>query len=273
MPESSTRSSTRRPMVDRQVHPSGGDRPATWAIAVETPVEIGINASPWTVMMATPTDLEDLAVGLVLTERFVSDVDAIETITVSNTLDGIVVDVHVPDSVVNDSARRQRLLEGRVGCGLCGIDALAGLPTRPNAVVGQRAAIARSAVHRAFEMLASRQPLNGATHSVHAAAWCLPDGDIDLVREDVGRHNALDKVIGALARARRLDEPGFIVLTSRCSFELVYKAAATRAGVLATISAPTSLALEWATALDLPLLCLGPDRTIVGFAPDKTDAA
>lgn len=263
----------RRPMVDRQVHMLGRAGAATWGIAVETPVEIGINASPWTVMMATPADLEDLAVGLVLTERFVTDVHAIEKIEVSNYLDGMVVDVVVPDRVVNDAARRRRSLEGRIGCGLCGIDALAGLPPRPSTVVGHRVPISASAVQIAFERLASLQPLNCATHSVHAAAWCQPNGDIDLVREDVGRHNALDKVIGALVRARRLDEPGFIVMTSRCSFELVYKAAATRAGVLATISAPTSLALEWSTTLDLPLLCLGPDGTIVGFTTDANHAA
>jgi FdhD protein len=260
-------------MVERQVVMLDRAGSVTWGIAVETPVEIGINGSPWTVMMVTPTDFEDLAVGLLLTERLVSNAHAIENIEVSNYLDGMVIDVVVPARAVNDAARRRRSLEGRVGCGLCGIEALAGLPRRPSDVVGQRIAISESAVRAAFERLASLQPLNCATHSVHAAAWCHPNGDIDLVREDVGRHNALDKVIGALARARRLEEPGFIVMTSRCSFELVYKAAATRAGVLATLSAPTSLALEWSTTLDLPLLCLGTDGTIVGFTTDASHAA
>lgn len=263
----------RQPMVNRQVIALNRSGSATWGIAVETPVEIGINGSSWTVMMATPTDLEDLAVGLLLTERLVYDVHAIEQIDITNCLDGMVIDVIIPASAVNDVVRRRRALEGRVGCGLCGIDALAGLPSPLGVDVGPRVSISGSAVRIAFERLVSLQPLNGATHSVHAAAWCQPSGDIDLVREDVGRHNALDKVIGALARARRTDEPGFIVMTSRCSFELVYKAAATRAGVLATISAPTSLALEWSMTLDLPLLCLGPEGTIIGFAPDAGHAA
>ena len=266
-------SSIRRPMLERQVHTTAGAAPITWGIAVETPVEIGINASPWTVMMATPEDLEDLAVGITLTERFITDIPAIERIEISNYLDGVAVDVIVAARAVNDSARRRRSLEGRVGCGLCGVEALAGLPARPDGTVRPRVEIDESAVRRAFDALASQQPLNRATHSVHAAAWCRPGGEIDLVREDVGRHNALDKVIGALARSRRLDEPGFIVMTSRCSFELVYKAAATRAGVLATISAPTSLALEWSTMLGLPLLCLGAQRTIVGFTTDPNRAA
>jgi FdhD protein len=263
----------RRPLLERHVHTMAAGVPVTWGIAVETPVEIGINSSPWAVMMATPADLEDLAVGLALTERFIVDSQAIERVEVSNYLDGIAVDVIVPAAAVNNSARRRRSLEGRIGCGLCGVEALAGLPQRPNGVVGPRIDIAESAVRSAFDALASLQPLNRATHSVHAAAWCHTDGEIDLVREDVGRHNALDKVIGALARNQRLDQPGFIVMTSRCSFELVYKAAATRAGVLATISAPTSLALEWSTLLGLPLLCLGPDRTIVGFTTDPSHAA
>jgi len=263
----------RQPMVERQVTVLDRSGTATWGIAVETPVEIGINGSSWTVMMATPTDLEDLAVGLLLTERFVSDIHAIERIEVANCLDGMVIDVIIPARAVNDAARRRRTLEGRVGCGLCGIDALVGLPNPPSADAGQRVSISGSAVRIAFERLVSLQPLNDATHSVHAAAWCQPNGDIDLVREDVGRHNALDKVIGALARARRMDEPGFIVMTSRCSFELVYKAAATRAGALATISAPTSLALEWSMTLDLPLLCLGPDGTIIGVNTDADHAA
>src|SRR5262249_55468011 len=156
-------------------------------------------------------------------------------------------------------------LEGRVGCGLCGVEALAALPNRPADSTATRARFDGRAVAVAFDALAARQPLNLDTHSVHAAAWCAPDGSIDVVREDVGRHNALDKVVGALARADRLDADGFVVMTSRCSFELVYKAALTRAAALATISAPTSLALDWSAALRLPVLSRGADGAIVEF--------
>ncbi len=260
-------STTRRPVVERRIQVDH-DRAQTWGIAVETPVEIGINGTPWTVMMATPTDLGDLAIGLALTERIVNDIAAVERIAASDYLEGIVVDLSVPAHAVNESARRRRSLEGRIGCGLCGIEALAGLPSRSTGMVVDRVSIDVDAVHRAFGELSALQPLNQATHSVHAAAWCRLDGSIELVREDVGRHNALDKLIGARARAGLLSEPGFIAMTSRCSFELVYKAAATRAGALATISAPTSLALEWAATLRLPLMCRGAGDEIVAFASD-----
>jgi FdhD protein len=256
----------RQPVIERRVISAGVEE--TWGIAVETPVEIGINGAPWTVMMATPTDLEDLAIGLALTERVVNDITAVQRIDVSNYLEGIVVDLTVPAHAVSESARHRRSLEGRIGCGLCGIEALAGLPSRPTVAVGSRATVGEAAVRRAFAELAPLQPLNLATHSVHAAAWCRLDGGVDLVREDVGRHNALDKLIGARVRAGWIDAPGFIAMTSRCSFELVYKAAATRASALATISAPTSLALEWAAMLDLPLMCRGAGDSIVAFAPD-----
>lgn len=261
----------RRPFVQQSVR-GAGVRVDEWSIAVETPVEIDLNGTPWTVMMATPADLEDLAIGLVLTERIVGNIGAIERIDVSNYLDGIAVDLSLPSEALDDSARKRRSIAGRAGCGLCGVEALAGLPSRPSGAVGRRSAIDPSAVSAAFDALSALQPLNRVTHSTHAAAWCSPSGTIDLVREDVGRHNALDKLIGSRAREKRLDEPGFIVMTSRCSFELVYKAAATRAGALATISAPTSLALEWSKTLGLPLLCRGRDDEIVSFPAESSDA-
>jgi formate dehydrogenase accessory protein FdhD len=267
-----TEAPTRAPFTERRVRIADDATMLNWGIAVEAAVEININGSPWTVMMATPADLEDLALGLALTEQVISDPRAVESITIANYLDGIAVDVRVAAAAVNDAARRARSLEGRVGCGLCGVEALASLPRRRSASVGERIQIDVHAVRTAFDALAAVQPLNRATHSVHAAAWCRTEGAIDLVREDVGRHNALDKVVGALARGARLDEPGFIVMTSRCSFELVYKTAATRAGVLATISAPTSLALDWAATLRLPLLCRGRDGQVIEF-PGGPDAA
>jgi len=261
----------RRGAVTRPVHEFGGAT-RQWGIAVETPVEIGLNGAPWTVMMATPNDLEDLAVGIALTERVVAR-DTIEAVSIQHFLEGIAVDLTVPAESIAPTLQRRRSLEGRVGCGLCGVEALAGLPQRPDESTPPRARIDVRSVRAAFDALAARQPLNRETHSVHAAAWCRPDGTIDLVREDVGRHNALDKVVGALARARRLDNDGFVVMTSRCSFELVYKAALTRAAALATISAPTSLALDWSIALGLPILSRGADGAIVEFPYEPPHAA
>lgn len=266
--EEMTEHASRPTVVQRRLKSAAGSSDTLeWGIAVETAIEIGINGAPWTVMMATPADLEDLATGLALTERFVSDIGAVEHISISNYLEGMVVDLTVPPHAVNESVRNRRSLEGRVGCGLCGIEALAGLPSRPTGTVGSRTPVADEAVRRSFGELSKLQPLNRATHSVHAAAWCRADGSIELIREDVGRHNALDKLIGARIRAGGIEAPGFIAMTSRCSFELVYKAAATSASALATISAPTSLALEWADMLELPLMCRGADDRIVSFAP------
>jgi len=260
----------RRGAVTRTVRADGTTQ--RWGIAVETPVEIGLNGTPWTVMMATPVDLEDLAVGIALTERVVAR-DSIRGISVQQFLEGIAVDLTVPPDAIAPQMQRRRSLEGRVGCGLCGVEALAGLPRLPNHSTPPRATVDARAVSAAFDALAARQPLNSETHSVHAAAWCRLDGTIDLVRDDVGRHNALDKVVGALARAARIDDEGFVVMTSRCSFELVYKAATTRAAVLATISAPTSLALDWSNALGLPVLSRGADGAIVAFPFEPPNAA
>ncbi len=247
--------------------PASAQVEATWGIAVERPIAITINGGPWTVMLATPVDVEDLAVGLALTERVVSDVTAIERIVVASFLKDMSVNLHVKADQLATAAIRSRSLAGNSSCGLCGIESLADLHrvaesrryARGTGTGGGGEAtndcISDVAVLDAFAALPSHQPINRETHSVHAAAWCAPDGTITLVREDVGRHNALDKLIGAMAQRQQLTEPGFIVMSSRCSYELVYKAAVTDAMLLATISAPTSMALEWSRALLLPVVC------------------
>ena len=255
----------------RAVHTHDGPRDA-WGIAVETPVEIGLNGAPFTLMLATPADLEDLAVGVVYTERALNDFGAIERIEVFDYFEGMAVNAVVPADRIDAGALQRRSLEGRTGCGLCGMESLAALRRRLDGTAsGAPVPVPVAAISRAFAALPAHQRLNEVTRSVHAAAWCTPDGEIGCVREDVGRHNALDKVIGALARAGRLGEAGFVVMTSRCSFELVYKAAAARASLLATISAPTSLALEWAGTLGVPLACCGPGGEITFFDQGESD--
>lgn len=239
----------------------------TWAVAAETAVEIDVNDVPLTVMMATPEDLEDLAIGLAFTEGVVLDPLRIEEVSIADFVDGVVVNVRVAADAVNEQARRSRLLEGRAGCGLCGVDSLAAAMRRP--AIQRTANSARpvmdAALRRAFDALPEQQTLNQRTHSVHAAAWCAISGDIVAVREDVGRHNALDKLAGWLLRSATMQTDGFVVVTSRLSFELVCKAAAMGAALLAAVSAPTSLALELAASADLPLVCLGPTGSIVRF--------
>lgn len=232
---------------------AGRGESVAWGIAVEAPVEIAFNGTPWTVMLATPSDLEDLAVGLAITERVVHSVHDLNAVRVSTFLQDVSVNLEVPDDRLDRSAMRSRALLGSTACGLCGVESLAELHRRAEARPALLEPVANAAILRAFAALPAHQPIHAATRSVHAAAWCAPDGTIVLAREDVGRHNALDKLIGALARADRLGEPGFVIMSSRCSYELVAKAAAANTQLLVTVSAPTSLALEWAEALQLPL--------------------
>lgn len=240
------------PPSSRQVSLPGG---GGWGIAEEVPVEIGFNGTAWTVMMATPADIEDLAIGLALTEQIIRDPAAIAGVAVRSWPEGLTADIRIDPAALAGKALRRRTLSGKSGCGLCGVETLAEAIRRPAPQSRRRAIPSEPVIARALAALGAVQPLNQATRSVHAAAWCSPDGTIDAVREDVGRHNALDKLAGALARAGRLAEDGFIVMSSRCSFELVCKAAVTNASVLATVSAPTGLALDLSEALGLPLAC------------------
>ena len=262
---------------------SGDETQRTWGIAVEAPVEITLNGVPWTVMLATPDDLDDLAVGLALTERVLRDARVVQQVLVAEYLSDISVNVVVPAEQLDMSALRARSLVGSTGCGLCGLESLAQLHARSrsdgerdhSASLHTPHVVADDAILAAFAALPTRQPINRETHSVHAAAWCDPDGEIALVREDVGRHNALDKLIGALARRDMLKQPGFIVMTSRCSYELVYKATVANTLVLATLSAPTTMALQWAAALALPLVSragAADQARLVRFVPAGANA-
>ena len=233
----------------------GASETGAWELAVEVPVQIMVNGAPFTVLLATPADLDDLALGVLLTEQVLSHAGDVTGIQVSPYLGDVRVDVQVRDGSVRTDRLGARSILGNSGCGLCGIESLAQLHARTPRMDRAIMPITDEAIRRAFTALPAHQPLNARTRSVHAAAWCEPDGHVVMAREDVGRHNALDKLVGALAARDRLDEPGFVVMSSRCSYELVYKAAATNAQLLATISAPTTMALQWATALHMPLAC------------------
>jgi FdhD protein len=261
-------------VVRRDVH---GLAPAeVWGIAVETPVQIGLNGTPWIVVLASPSDLEDLAIGLATSEHIVRDAACVTAVHVSAGLGEATINIEAPDHVLNTAGVRARAIPGTSSCGLCGIESLAQLQAHRDAArvpVGVRPTqITDAAIRSAFAALPAAQPINAATHSVHVAAWCAPDGAVQLAREDVGRHNALDKLIGALARRSALVDPGFIVMSSRCSYELVAKASVTGASLLATISAPTSMALTWSAALYLPLVCRARGAQLVHFPGRATHA-
>lgn len=242
----------------------------TWELAAEAPIQIMVNGSPFTVLMATPADLDDLALGLLLSEQLLTHADAVERIVIESWFGEMQLSVHVEPRGLREERLGARTLMANTGCGLCGIESLAQLHSRTARTTGEVVPVADAAIQRAFEALPEHQPLNAVTRSVHVAAWCDMSGTILVVREDVGRHNALDKLVGAMARADLLHELGFIVMSSRCSYELIYKASATNAQLLATISAPTTMALQWSTMLGLPLASAhrrGDEIGVVRFSP------
>lgn len=232
-----------------------GALPARAPVAEEVPVAFVYAQRPHAVMMATPSDLEDLAVGFTLTEGIVERASEIGGVTVSRHSRGIDLIVDVAPAVVERLAARTRALAGRTGCGLCGVEAIDDAVRIPPRVVSSLTVTAE-AIWRATTALERQQPLNRDTHAIHGAAWATASGEVRVVREDVGRHNALDKVFGALARAGIPAGDGFAVVTSRASFELVQKAAVCGVPILAAISRPTGLAVRMADAAGMSLVAL-----------------
>jgi formate dehydrogenase accessory protein FdhD len=230
-----------------------GNEDTERAVPSERPVAFVYNQEPYTVMMATPADLEDFALGFSLAEGIIKRVGEFGGVTRREAAAGLELDIVIPARRARALAARPRNLAGRTGCGLCGIQSL-NQALRPLPVqVPDRPQVTPAAILRAVEQLPDRQPLNRQVHAVHAAAWCGLDGAIRLLREDVGRHNALDKMIGARARAGDA-APGFALITSRLSVEMVQKAATVGMAILVALSAPTTLALEQAAAAGLTLV-------------------
>ena len=225
-------------------------------VADEVPVALSYNGISHAVMLASPQDLEDFALGFSLGERIVRHARDIYDIEVEHTANGIAIELRIAAGALVrlKEARRARL--GKTGCGLCGVESLAWFdgeafdaPPAPAAAF----TLEHGALHRAMAALAQRQQLHHATGAVHAAGWAARDGSLLCMREDVGRHNALDKLVGALAAARVDTASGFAVVTSRASFEMVQKAARAGFPVLAAISAPTALAVKIAQQAGLTL--------------------
>ncbi|HEV8410999.1 MAG TPA: formate dehydrogenase accessory sulfurtransferase FdhD [Gemmatimonadaceae bacterium] len=228
---------------------------ARGAIATESPVAFVYSGRPHVVMMCTPDNLEDLAYGFSLTEGIVSSAAEIERVEQSKHEKGFELAIAIPVEAAARLAQRMRALAGRTGCGLCGVEAIDDA-VRAVTRVSANLSITHDALWRAGEALDAHQPLNRETRAVHAAAWASSDGTLEVVREDVGRHNALDKVLGALARAGTDASAGFLVVTSRASFELIQKASAAGVALLAAVSRPTELAVKIADASGITLVGL-----------------
>lgn len=222
-------------------------------IAIETPVALVFDGGTQAVMMATPADLEDFALGFALSERIISDLSEITRFEIAEQDQGIEVRLWLTPDQSRSLATRRRTMAGPAGCGLCGIDSLSeALPALPE--VTAQETFAPDQVHGAMEALGTAQHLNAETRATHAAGFWTKESGLIASAEDVGRHNALDKLIGRLARQSIDPAPGLVVMTSRISVELVQKTARLGAGVLAAVSAPTSLAIDMATACGLTMI-------------------
>jgi FdhD protein len=225
-------------------------------VAEEVPVSLVFNGLPHVVMMASPADLPDFALGFCLSEGILESRGELHAVEVIPVGEGIEVRMDIDLMRYLPLEEQRRNLAGRSSCGLCGAETIDQAVRHPGAV-GEGPRVSGAALDRAFGSLSGRQPLNALTGAVHAAAWATPDGEVLAVREDVGRHNALDKLIGGLARNGVRFDGGVALITSRASFEMAQKAATVGIAVLAAISAPTGLAIRLAQETGL---------TLVGFA-------
>jgi len=238
-----------------RITPAGERRDCTRKLAEECPVALEYDGIGYAVLMATPADLIDLATGFSLTERLIDRADQILDVDVHEAEAGIIVRVALAREVRGRVGDRVRHRASDSSCGLCGIENLE-QALRPLPRIAATSDADDAAIFRAYAALDALQPLNALTGAVHAAAACTSAGEPHLVREDVGRHNAFDKLIGAMLRAGRGWEGGFALLSSRCSFELVEKAVLAGCPMLATISAPTALAVRRAGEAGLALRVL-----------------
>ena len=241
--------------VSRTLWRATGSAEDERAIPEETAIAFTYNTASYAVMMATPQDLEDFAVGFSLTEGVISSIDAIDGIDIVEEEMGIELRIWLKAPEAAEFLGRRRKMAGPTGCGLCGVETLVEA-MRPPPEVSQGRSFTPAEIMQAVESLFPLQILNRETKAVHAAGLWEPERGLVAVREDVGRHNALDKLAGALAREGATARSGLVVLTSRVSIEMVQKAAFIGAPVIAAVSAPTALAVRMAEACGMTLIAI-----------------
>jgi FdhD protein len=234
-------------------------QPVTERVAEEVAVSLNYNGLAYAVMMTSPADFEDFVLGFSLTEGVIEQPAQLRRVEVVPLDEGILLRMEIDPACVQRVQAQRRRLAGRTACGLCGAESIEQVLRHP-AALAEGPRVLHAALHVAFDRLSRRQTLNALTGAVHAAAWANAAGELELVREDVGRHNALDKLIGALLRSGHRPQDGFALVTSRASFEMAQKAAMAGIPILAAISAPTALAIRLANAARL---------TLVGFAREQ----
>jgi FdhD protein len=238
------------PLLSLRPHSTAADE----EVAVEVPVALTVNGISQAVMLATPADLEDFALGFGIGEGWFASRRELLDVEASQQADGIELALTVTAACEQRLKTRRRTLAGRTGCGLCGVESLAQLGSRqPVAHQAATVMLESGALDRALAALPAAQPMNARCGGLHGAAWFRLDGELVLAREDIGRHNALDKLVGALARRDTDARDGFVLMSSRASYELVHKTAMAGAGLLACMSAPSSLAIATARELGVQL--------------------
>jgi FdhD protein len=229
-------------------------------IAVEVPVALEYNGISHVVMLASPADLEDFALGFSLSEGIIAQPTELYACEVESTDEGWLLHLEIASERFVALKERRRNLAGRTGCGLCGTESLSQVARCSTSVV-HRLHFADAAVLAGMHAMQTLQPMQRQSGATHAAAWMTTEGEISFVREDVGRHNALDKLIGAMAAQKTDFTSGALLITSRASFEMIQKAAMMNVGLVAAISAPTSLAVELAEKTGV---------TLIGFMRDDS---
>jgi FdhD protein len=241
--------------VDRRVWRDGGSSCGTRIIPEETAIALTYNGGTYAVMMGTPQNLADFAIGFSLSEGIVQSSDDIRSLEIIDLDDGIELRMWLAQANADRLNERRRHIAGPTGCGICGIDSIAEA-VRPAAIVAEGRSFSSCEVMAAMQSIPPLQPINIETRAVHAAALWMPGRGIVALREDVGRHNALDKLAGALAQDKIFAGEGMVLLTSRVSVEMVQKTAAMGAPVMVAVSAPTALAVRMAEAAGITLAAI-----------------
>jgi FdhD protein len=268
--------------VDRKVWRESGPNAGslvegTRIIPEETAIALTYNGGTYAVMMATPRDLEDFAIGFGLSEGIIQSPADIDSLDIVDLDDGVELRMWLAQSRADRLSERRRHIAGPTGCGLCGIDSIAEA-VRPAATVAHGRSFSPREIMTAMQSIPPLQPINIETRAVHAAAFWTPARGIAALREDVGRHNALDKLAGALAHQQLPAGEGMVLLTSRVSVEMVQKTAAMGAPLMVAVSAPTALAARMAEAAGITLAAIAradgfeifthPERINFGVAAD-----
>jgi FdhD protein len=265
----------RRPVssVEQKTWRDGRLADGTRLIPEETAIALTFNGGTYAVMMATPQDLRDFAIGFSLNEGIVRSADDIKSLDVVELDDGIELRMWLSPDKAELLNERRRHIAGPTGCGICGIESIAEA-VRPAAVVGKGRSFSPREIMAAMANIAPLQPINIETRAAHAAAFWTPGSGIVALREDVGRHNALDKLAGALAQQRFDATEGMVLLTSRVSVEMVQKTAAIGAPLMVAVSAPTALAVRTADAAGITLAAVARSDGFEIFThPDRISSA